>query len=126
MEKSEKGIDLKPNLVPQTTYWLVKDGTTIVGESRLRHALTPDLKLEGGHIGYVIRPSQRLQGNGKEILRLTMRKAKEMGFDKVLVTCDKDNIGSSKIIVANGGILDGEGVSKRSKKLVQRYWVPIV
>ena len=126
MDKSEKGIDLKPGFVAQTTFWLVKDSSTIVGESRLRHSLTPDLNLEGGHIGYAIRPSQRLQGNGTQILRLTMLEAKEMGFDKVLVTCDKDNIGSSKIIIANGGILDGEGVSKRSKKLVQRYWVPIV
>ena len=126
MEKSEKGIDLKPNLVAQTTFWLVKDGTTIVGESRLRHALTPDLRLEGGHIGYAIRPSQRRKGNGTEILRLTLLEAKKMGFDKVLVTCDKDNIGSSKIIIANGGVLDGEGISKRSRKIVQQYWVPIV
>ena len=126
MDKSEKGIDLKPNLVAQTTFWLVEDDHTIVGESRLRHALTPDLMLEGGHIGYAIRPSQRLKGNGTNILKLTMLKAKEMGFDKVLVTCDKDNIGSSKIILANGGVLDGEGVSKRSQKIVLRYWVPIV
>ena len=55
MEKSEKGVELKDNFVPQTTYWLVKDGTTIIGESRLRHTLTPDLRLEGGHIGYAIR-----------------------------------------------------------------------
>jgi predicted acetyltransferase len=126
MEKSEKGIDLETNYVPQTTFWLVQDQQTILGESRLRHALTPDLRLEGGHIGYAIRPSQRLKGYGTKILQLTMLEAKKMGFDTVMVTCDKDNIGSSKIIIANGGVLDGEGVSKRSSKLVQRYWVPIV
>jgi predicted acetyltransferase len=126
IENSEKGINLKPNIVPQTTFWLVKDEEIIVGESRLRHRLTPDLELEGGHIGYAIRPSQRLQGNGTKILKLTLLEVKKIGLDKALVTCNKDNIGSAKIIQANGGVLDSEGISNYSQKMVQRYWVPVV
>ncbi|MBI9048937.1 MAG: GNAT family N-acetyltransferase [Anaerolineaceae bacterium] len=125
MTDSELGKDLKPGLVPQTTFWLVKEDAIILGESRLRHYLTPDLELEGGHIGYAIRPSQRLYGFGTEILRLTLPEAGKLGLDRVLVTCDADNIGSSKIILANGGIFDGEGISKRSQKIVHRYWVPV-
>ena len=52
LENHSGGRALPPGCVPSTTFWLVRDGRTILGSSRLRHRLTPDLKLEGGHIGY--------------------------------------------------------------------------
>jgi hypothetical protein len=36
----------------------------------------------------------------------------------VLVTCDTDNVGSRKIIEANGGVFEDE----RNRKL--RFWIP--
>ena len=40
------------------------------------------------------------------------------GIDPVLVTCDRDNIGSRRTIEANGGVLeDVRGVK-------MRFWVP--
>lgn len=125
IEASEKGNQLKPGYVPQTTFWLVLDNQTILGESRLRHYLTPTLELEGGHIGYAIRPSQRLKGYGTQILASTRIEAAKLGLSRVLVTCDADNIGSQKIILANGGLFDGENLSPHSKNWVHRYWVPV-
>ena len=52
-------VDLKPGVVPQTTYWMVQGSWHVIGELRLRHYLTPALADEGGHIGYLIRPSER-------------------------------------------------------------------
>ena len=51
-------------------------------------------------------------------------KCKEFGKDKVLLTCDKENIASRKTIIANGGILentieDKVGLSKSG--LIERY-----
>src|SRR5437868_2036838 len=51
-----RGLNLAPGIVPQTTFWLVQGEQTILGESRLRHELTPALEAEGGNIGYIIRP----------------------------------------------------------------------
>jgi predicted acetyltransferase len=120
-----KGINLPPNLVPMTTYWLVKDDEIVLGESRLRHRLTPALQNEGGHIGYAIRPGQRRKGYGTCILELTLEKAREMGLDRVLVTCDTDNRASARIIEKNGGNLASYGRSPQSGVQISQYWIDL-
>ena len=54
---------------------------------------------------------------GAAILRL-LALEKEVGLDRVLVTCDHDNVGSRKVIEACGGVFE----DRRGVKL--RYWVP--
>ena len=39
------------------------------------------------------------------------------GIDPALVTCDDDNVGSARVIEANGGVLEDVRAGKR------RYWV---
>ena len=46
-----------------------------------------------------------LKGYGKELLRLLLNEAKEMGIDKVLVTILLDNIASQAVAIANGGVV---------------------
>ena len=45
------------------------------------------------------------KGYGKELLRLLLNEAKEMGIDKVLVTILLDNIASQAVAIANGGVV---------------------
>jgi predicted acetyltransferase len=52
------------------------------------------------------------------MLRAALPIAAELGLSQVLITCDVDNVGSRRIIEANGGRFEGQ----RSGKL--RYWVP--
>jgi GNAT superfamily N-acetyltransferase len=73
-----RDLNLPSGIVPMTIYWLVKDDEVVLGESRLRHSLTPALKHHGGHLGYVIRPSQRQKGYGTLILALTLEKARDL------------------------------------------------
>ena len=49
--------------------------------------------------------SSRGKGYGKELLRLLLNEAKEMGIDKVLVTILLDNIASQAVAIANGGVV---------------------
>src|SRR5262245_58484887 len=56
------GRDLPAGYVPVTTFWLVTENHLILGESQLRHTLTPELEAYWGHISYRIRPAQRQQG----------------------------------------------------------------
>lgn len=120
-----RGINLQEGFVPMTTYWLTLQGKMIIGESRLRHYLNPDLEIEGGHIGYAIRPTMRRLGYGTKILALTLEKARNLGLQRVLVTCDSDNIGSARIIEHNGGKLENYAVSPESGKQISRYWIDI-
>ena len=126
MKEVEQGIDLEEGFVPQTSFWLVRDGSTFVGESRLRHWLTPALEQHGGHIGYAIRPSERKQGYGTCILALTLEEARRIGLKRVLVTCDTDNIASARIIEKNGGVLDNRLISEQSGRMISRYWINLL
>jgi predicted acetyltransferase len=124
--KMSSGTDLPPGFAPMTTYWLVDAAAgTVLGESRLRHFLTPALEAHGGHIGYIIRPSRRRQGYGTQILALTLEKARLRGLGRVLVTCDDDNIGSARIIEKNGGALASKGISPHNGKPTRRYWIEL-
>jgi len=124
--KHSGGIELAAGPVLQTTFWLVRDGRRILGQSELRQRLTPALEVEGGHIGYSIRPSERRKGYGTRILALTLEKARRTGLERVLVTCDTDNIASAKIIKKNGGKFAGESISPQSGKPVSRYWIELL
>jgi predicted acetyltransferase len=125
LEDQRLGRDLGPGIVPMDTYWLARSRKTVLGQSHLRRRLTPALKVEGGHIGYAIRPSERRKGYGTLILALTMEKAQAMGLSRVMVTCDRDNIASARIIEKNGGKLTGQSISPRSGKAVLQYWIDL-
>lgn len=125
LDEDARSEDVLSGRAPQTTYWLVRDGHELIGSSRLRHLLTPLLEKEGGHIGYDIRPSQRGKGYGTQILRLTLEKARELGLERVLVTCDDDNYASARIIEKNGGVLMDKVLLDESGELVRRYWIEL-
>ena len=109
---------LTGTMVPQTVYWLVEAGEYL-GRLSIRHRLNENLRRVGGHIGYEIRPSRRREGHGRLILELGLQKAAEMGLERVLLTCDVTNLGSSRIIVTNGGVLENELEGKL------RYWIAV-
>lgn len=103
--------------VPQTTLWWV-DGRRFVGRLSIRHELNEWLRTTGGHIGYDVRPSERRKGHATAMLAAALPVAHALGVDPALVTCDHDNVGSRKVIEANGGMAD----TPTAEKL--RYWVP--
>jgi predicted acetyltransferase len=113
-----------PPQVPQTTYWATVGGM-VVGHIGLRHRLNPELAEFGGHVGYTVRPSHRGRGLAKEMLRQVLRtpKAKEIG--KLLVTCAPDNVGSNRIIQANGGVLERTVFVERIGRHTNLYWITV-
>ena len=119
-----RGEDLPEHLVQENTYWpLLRD--RILGQVRLRHVLTEGLLVEGGHIGYDVRPSERRKGYGTVMLRLALDKARSIGLTRVMLTCDADNIASAKIIRSNGGQFTGTATSPRSGKAIYQYWIKL-
>jgi len=118
-----RGVGLPDGFVPHSTFWLVEDGARVVGVSNVRHALTPSLLREGGHIGYGIRPSARRRRLGHEILRQSLRRARDLGIRDVLVTCGAVNVASASVIRRNGGVLESEAYLPERGERVQRYWI---
>ena len=108
--------------MPQTTRWLALD-ETVVGEVRMRHALSPRLEIEGGHVGYFIHPDHRGRGYGTLILRLALEQLRTFGVGDVLVTCDDDNLRRRRVIERNGGVFDRHTVSPRTGKAVATFWI---
>jgi predicted acetyltransferase len=103
-----------------TYYWITEGAgphEEVVGFLALRHSLTAWLLQEGGHIGYSVRPTRRAQGHASRALALAVRRSAELGLDRVLLTCDDDNLASARTIEGNGGIYED------TRNGTRRYWI---
>ncbi len=111
--------------VPDSVFFLLdEEKDRLLGAVNIRHYLNDYLLREGGHIGDGIRPSERRKGYATKMIGLALNECKRLGIDKVLITCNKDNIGSAKSIINNGGILENEIVNEDGE-LEQRYWITL-
>ena len=122
IKDNEREETVRSGLVPASTYLAVRTSDSrIVGMIDIRRRLNDYLLQFGGHIGYSVRKSERRKGYATEILRLALRKCRTMNMDRVLITCDKENIGSARTIQKNGGILENE--VEEQHRITQRYWI---
>lgn len=116
----QTGVD-----VPSTTYFAIrKKDNRLVGIIDLRHHINhPVLGTWGGHCGYTVRPSERGYGYAKDMLRVNLSNAKELGIEKLLITCHSDNAASEKTIIINGGIYEKTIVVDGTE--IKRYWIAV-
>ncbi|KFI52277.1 GNAT family N-acetyltransferase [Bifidobacterium biavatii] len=96
----------------------------VVGISDLRLETNDFIDRFAGRIGYSVRPSARGRGYANEILRLTLLKAREFGFDRILITCNQPNAVSAKVIERNHGVLESV-VPHPGFPDVRRYWIDL-
>lgn len=110
---------LAEGLVRCDYFWLT-EGAAMIGFLALRHSIdTEYLRTEGGHIGYSIRSSYRRQGHASRALGLALERARELGLERVLITCDVDNVASARTIESQGGVFEG------IVKIKRRYWIAL-
>ena len=117
--------EVKDGYVPDSTFFLYDEERDIlIGAVNIRHYLNEKLLREGGHIGDGIRPSERRKGYATKMIGLALIECKKLGIDRVLMICDKENIGSAKSIINNGGVLENEFVDEDGN-IEQRYWIEL-
>lgn len=116
--------NMKPGRVKQTLYFLIDDNGKVVWAEAIRYELNEKLKFDGGNIAYGIRPSERKKWYATIWLKLALEKCKEAWLEKVLLTCNKKNIWSSKVMIKNWWIFDSEYEDEWIPN--QRYRIPVI
>ena len=122
----EDPATVPPHLVPATQFFLVrKSDNKLLGMLQVRHRFNDYLEKYAGHIGYSVRPSERRKGYAKEILRMALPYCREIGLEKVLITCIDGNIGSEKTILANGGVYESTVHEPNDNVDLKRFWITL-
>jgi predicted acetyltransferase len=104
--------------VPSTVFWYVS-GEYYLGTLVVRHELTAELAEIGGHIGYHVVAPWRRQGHATRMLAAGLTRCRELGLERVLLTCATDNEPSRRVILANGGVPDGQAAGE------YRFWISL-
>ncbi|UXN71192.1 GNAT family N-acetyltransferase [Devosia neptuniae] len=121
LDARRHGRGLTAGAVPETFLLAEVDGQ-IVGRLSLRHALNDQLRTNGGHIGFGILRSHRRRGHASEILRQALILARDLGIERVLLTCNESNASSRRVIESQGGVFGGHSPTDPAKRL---YWIAL-
>ena len=114
---ARRGVQIRWG-VPSTVFWYVS-GEYYLGTLVVRHQLTPELAQVGGHIGYHVVAPWRRQGHATRMLAAGLARCRELGLDRILLTCAVDNEPSRRVILANGGLPDGRAAGE------DRFWIDL-
>ena len=112
------------DFVCDTVYWGLS-ANEIVGRIAVRHELNDFLATLGGHIGYIIRPSQRGKRLAAEMLRQVLLAERAQSIGRLLVTCDEGNIASEKTILKNGGVFESAVEAGPDRPRKKRFWIDL-
>lgn len=118
VEEKKKGIN---NNGLKEIYYFAIEKNKIIGHGSIRLNPEVDEKVNiYGHIMYGVVPSKRKKGYGTLICKLLIEKAKELGIENIIISCNDNNLASSLIIQKNNGeliekVIDAEGT------LINRY-----
>lgn len=123
--RSFENADTTPaGMVPSDQFlYIRKSDHSLVGMIQVRHKLNESLSLIGGHIGYSVLPKERRKGIATKMLKDILPYCRSIGLKQVLLTCRKDNIGSRNVILANGGVYEGDIADTQS--IHERYWIDL-
>ena len=110
--------------VPQTQFICVREeDQKVVGVIQVRHRFNEFLEHFGGHIGYSVCHSERRKGYATEMLRMILPVCRNLGLERILVTCLEGNEGSRKTILHNGGVYEKTVHEPKENVRLERYWI---
>jgi predicted acetyltransferase len=116
-----------PEHPPEEYLWLIDQGE-FIGRVFFLHWLNEFRLKTDGQVDYWIRPSRRRQSYGTLLLRLLLERYRQLGLERILISCLTSNLGSRKIIEANGGVFESEIQTVDTFGMLRprlRYWINI-
>gem|GEM_PF-8060 len=124
LEIFEDQTKVPTGFVMSKQFCLIDNNTNkIVALASLRYELNESLLKYGGHIGYSVDFDYQNKGLGTFLLKLSLKEIRKAGIDKVLITCNDDNIASEKVILKNSGILENIIKEENKDNYIKRYWI---
>lgn len=103
-EDVAKHVFKKPSLdAREIDFLILKDGKAI-GSFHVHTISYSDHKAE---IGYGIEKGEEGKGYVSESLQLVIAEMKRLGFNKVIISCDKNNVRSIQVAERNGFLREG-------------------
>lgn len=126
VEMMESKKTCSNELVPHTMLLYIDEATDeIIGIIQIRHELNHFLNRFGGHIGYSVRPTQQRKGHATDMLEAIKLVCIDLGLDRILITCLKNNSASRQVILNNGGIYESTVYDQKRQEEIERYWIKL-
>ncbi len=123
--KEECLIKSTSKTVPTSSFLLIANNR-IIGHIFIHHINDLNLLRDyEGNIGYAIRPTERNKGYGTEMLRLALKECQNLNLKEVLISCDRENIPSSKVIENNNGKLLKEVFIPEENIIFKKYKIKL-
>lgn len=119
VKKIHRNKEIADDVWGKSLTYLAIDNEKLVGLLNIRYTLNEYMRMKYGDIGYGVRPSERMKGYATKMLKYALLECKRLGMKEVILGCYKDNIGSAKTIIKNGGELIKE---VEEEKIINEYW----
>ena len=67
----------------------------------------------------------KVRNLGRKSLEEVLAKLKELGLEKILISCIDGNIGSEKTILKNGGVYESTVCEPDRNRKLKRFWITL-
>lgn len=125
--EEDRNRQITEERLPAETFFLIRENDNkIIGMINIRFALNKELRKVGGHIGYSIRPTERRKGYNKINLYLGLLECQKHGLKRVMLSCNKENLGSAKTIQSFDAELEREFYEDKLYHCQEQvYWIDV-